>query len=927
MDGDKLKTKKEPPKKIKVWARVRPTAELATDSLELLTAQNRINIHFKKIPHYGLIDNSINDYTFKLDGVLHNASQEHVFSAVAADVVTSALDGYSGTLICYGQTGAGKTFTMTGTTENYENRGLIPRGLSHLFQEIDKRSIEQCITVRISYLEIYKEMMFDLLADVHKYIHNATASPPALELTENPDGVYVKGLSCHVANNLEEAFNLLFEGESNRIVAAHSLNRVSSRSHCIFTVNLEIKARSFSSPLFTLSKLNFVDLAGSERSDLTKATVRLASEAMYLNRSLCLLEQVVITLAKTSREQVCFRHCKLTHYLKQSIGGPCNTVLIANIRGEPEHLGETMYTLRFATRVRSVSIVPLVTQLFEPDSCKFCRSSQEKVAQLKTLEKEVEHLKEELTLKKNATSGQAPFPVTTKYKINLQCRKYLDGVVEDIRIASFKDVPVVMSALRDIYNCAEAEMEEKMKRKFLILEKATGRGLSKSPMSGQTPPDLTSAVEEDLVGDTDGTGFGVGSAPKYLQAEPSLSAQQMKKQTELRRRSANRKPTGKKGEGRGFSKSDKKVSASAKRSSRPLSPQDDGQLDQDIEEMDNEASELTRPSTPPSRASTFDEFKQGRGCEVNRILLENKQILASKKKEYNDLARIINDLKKEIDNVRENLETLRETREAEGPTYTDDGDIVITEDEFMAIKQLKNLKVMYHTQFPKLTPLRARVQYCENLVKQCRRRLLLEFDRWYVENFQGEEITDEKSAVSTQDSPAFGPAAGNVAATTSVTGGTPKVSMTSGMKGSTTSFTQAGTTAGQQSGLVAIGEKPGMESKMLIPSIVEDDIDTKVISPLFPQIMKRVPEDQVDFFSRRRLELLDNNEDSAAFYNAKMRVQRRKTYKSAIKQPQLSYHKKHTKTRLEQSPLLSQRKPGRCSPNFKNEQTFLLKGF
>ncbi|KAL8610516.1 Kinesin-like protein kif9 [Nucella lapillus] len=317
-------------KKVKVWARIRPTSNFAHDNLELLPDHKSVNVHLKRDPKKGVVNNQILDWSFKLDGIFHNATQEHVFSTVASDIVTSVMDGYNATLMCYGQTGAGKTFTITGATESYRHRGMIPRALSQLFREIEERP-EYSITVRISYLEIYNEMMYDLLSSLPEAESQPLGEP--MVVTENQDGTYVKGLASHLAQNEEEALNLLFEGETNRSIASHSLNRMSSRSHCIFTVYLESRSRVQSSAKYTVSKLNFVDLAGSERIGKSKSEGKMVTEAMYINKSLSFLEQVVIALADRHREHIPFRQSKLTHYLKDSIGGNCNTVLIANLWG------------------------------------------------------------------------------------------------------------------------------------------------------------------------------------------------------------------------------------------------------------------------------------------------------------------------------------------------------------------------------------------------------------------------------------------------------------------------------------------------------------------------------------------------------------------------------------------------------------------
>ena len=143
-----------------------------------------------------------------------------------------------------------------------------------------------------------------------------------------------------MVNNLTIFF--LFQGETNRIIAQHALNKRSSRSHCVFTIYIESHSRVESNTKYVSSKLNFVDLAGSERLGKTLSVGDTQVEAMYINKSLTFLEQAVIALADRRRDHVPFRQSKLTHVLKDSIGGKCNTLLIANVWGEAAHIEETV---------------------------------------------------------------------------------------------------------------------------------------------------------------------------------------------------------------------------------------------------------------------------------------------------------------------------------------------------------------------------------------------------------------------------------------------------------------------------------------------------------------------------------------------------------------------------------------------------------
>jgi kinesin family protein 6/9 len=206
------------------------------------------------------VNHQQNQWGFQFEKVLSNASQEVIYNLSSKEILTSALEGYSGCILCYGQTGAGKTFTMTGAQSDYKYRGILPRLLSSLYQEINSR-YEHNIKVSISYLELYNETLIDLLDE---------SSTAQLNIQEDHKGyVLVKGQTLRQADNEEDALQVLFEGENNKTVASHKLNKSSSRAHSVFTIHLEIRSKVESSEKVVMSKINLVDLAGSERTKKT----------------------------------------------------------------------------------------------------------------------------------------------------------------------------------------------------------------------------------------------------------------------------------------------------------------------------------------------------------------------------------------------------------------------------------------------------------------------------------------------------------------------------------------------------------------------------------------------------------------------------------------------------------------------------------
>jgi len=208
------------------------------------------------------------------------------------------------------------------------------------------------VTIRVSYVEIYNEMMFDLLnADTPTHMQNASN----LQIQDDTrGGVQIKNLSTVICDEEEDALNQFFEGNMNRTVTEHHLNKASSRSHCIFTMHIQSRSRVESQDKVTYSKLNLVDLAGSERTKKTGSEGLTLKEATFINKSLSYLEQVVIALCQTKRDHIPYRQAKLTNILRDSLGGNCKTVMLANIWAEPSHIEETISTLKFATRMLRV---------------------------------------------------------------------------------------------------------------------------------------------------------------------------------------------------------------------------------------------------------------------------------------------------------------------------------------------------------------------------------------------------------------------------------------------------------------------------------------------------------------------------------------------------------------------------------------------
>jgi hypothetical protein len=349
--------------------------------------------------------NETRQYSF--DRVLGpGVAQAEAHAAIASDVVDSVLAGYNGTVMSYGQTGAGKTFTIFGPEDGWiagperevtarldpsdpwggfvydndavagavgrdERRGVIPRSFEQIFAAIDRDAEEQPgveYFVSISMLQIYMECITDLL----------DPRQTNMQIREHPEtGVFVDGLTQLVVHNVTDALELIREGGRNRAVHTTAMNKVSTRSHVVLLVAVEQRpapgyATLPASPGAAAQAaprtgrrgvLTIVDLAGSERVGKSGSEGLRLEEAKRINRSLSALGNCVAALASGSAAHTPFRDSKLTRLLTGTLGGNSRTSLCANIGPAPRNHGENHSTLLFARRAMKVSTRASVNEL------------------------------------------------------------------------------------------------------------------------------------------------------------------------------------------------------------------------------------------------------------------------------------------------------------------------------------------------------------------------------------------------------------------------------------------------------------------------------------------------------------------------------------------------------------------------------------
>ena len=331
---------------VKVIARFRPMNELERTSgnEQVCVFTSPTSLQFNSTREK-------NVYRYNFDRIFTPSStQEDIYSFGVKEIIDSVLNGYNGTVLAYGQTSSGKTYTMQGEMEPPSTQGIIPRMISHVFKYIYNTEGTDFI-IKVSMIEIYQEKIRDLL-DITRVNLNIRE--------DNIKGIYVDGCSERYVGCPNDVLALLELGSSNRAQAATNMNEHSSRSHSIFilTINQTNKKDGGSK----IGKLYLVDLAGSEKISKTGATGHTLEEAKIINKSLTTLGRVINNLTDGKSTHVPYRESKLTRVLQESLGGNSKTCLIITCSPSIYNESETLSTLRFGERAKKIKNKPKINK-------------------------------------------------------------------------------------------------------------------------------------------------------------------------------------------------------------------------------------------------------------------------------------------------------------------------------------------------------------------------------------------------------------------------------------------------------------------------------------------------------------------------------------------------------------------------------------
>ncbi|CAE6252120.1 unnamed protein product [Arabidopsis arenosa] len=424
---------------VRVAVNIRPliTPELLNGCTDCITvAPNEPQVH-------------IGSHTFTYDFVYGNAGYpcSEIYNHCVAPLVDALFKGYNATVLAYGQTGSGKTYTMgTNYSGDSTNGGIIPNVMEDIFRRVETTKDSSELLIRVSFIEIFKEEVFDLLDSNSSALlkndsgvqakHTALSRAPIQIRETASGGITLAGVTEAEVKTKEEMGSYLARGSLCRATGSTNMNSQSSRSHAIFTITLEQKKIASGSCTTTedggedilCAKLHLVDLAGSERAKRTGADGMRLKEGIHINKGLLALGNVISALGDEKKRKegghVPYRDSKLTRLLQDSLGGNSKTVMIACVSPADTNAEETLNTLKYANRARNIQNKAVINR--DPAT-----------AQMQRMRSQIEQLQTELLFYRG-DSGAFDELQILKHKISLleASNRELQNELQERRVAS-----------------------------------------------------------------------------------------------------------------------------------------------------------------------------------------------------------------------------------------------------------------------------------------------------------------------------------------------------------------------------------------------------------------------------------------------------------------------------------------------------------
>ncbi|XP_055361584.1 kinesin-like protein KIF6 isoform X2 [Betta splendens] len=722
---------------IQIFGRVKPTKkktalQVTTSSKMVYSVNNEeptgANLEFvvPKDEADGIVNNKKECYMFRFKRVFDQAvKQEEIFENIAKPVADSVLAGYNGTIFAYGQTGSGKTFTITGGAEHYSDRGIIPRTLSYLYERFSQDS-SMVYTIHISYLEIYNETGYDLLDSRHEasrledlpaHVEGSDSrviTNPYVEVKEflyeqepiiiylfkkviimedSDQNIHLRNLSMQQSANEEEALNLLFLGDTNRMIAETPMNQASTRSHCIFT--LHICRRDPGSAILRRSKLHLVDLAGSDRVSKTRLNGHLLTEAKYINLSLHYLEQVIIALSEKNRFHVPFRNSTLTSVLRDSLGGNCMTSMIATIAVDKRNIDESISTCRFAQRVALIKNEAVLNEEVDPTLI---------IARLK---RENQLLKEELTLV-TGEQKEDQLAVEEIQKLEELIKAFLSDPDPEIRLSLGPDMRKIQYCFFLLKRMVLAKQEEGKRHRDGHYSAATAVQKEGLQSAQHNAGEVTRLREMLTQRDNE-----ISILVKMLKREKKRvnDAGQLVDITEGQRL------------------------ASKNGSTKPMLGE--GSTDTHSADRDTRAVQYLKkgPQLSLGKQEAFDMFIRDNEAHVS--IENNKSLLKQRSVDAKRLGEQLNEARNRITELKKQLVLRRKRRAVHVAVMGNEFEEEVDSVEENLRKQIEHEKKMYNSIIGQLKSLKMEIEHLQLLLEKAKVKLQKDFHNWWSQETTG----------------------------------------------------------------------------------------------------------------------------------------------------------------------------------------------
>ncbi|XP_025103879.1 kinesin-like protein KIF6 isoform X2 [Pomacea canaliculata] len=528
-------------------------------------------------------------------------------------------------------------------------------------------------------------------------------------LEDSDQNIHLKNLTVHQANTEEEALNLLFLGDTNRMIAETPMNQASSRSHCIFTIH--IVSRETGSATIRRSKLHLVDLAGSERVSKTGVNGQILTEAKYINLSLHYLEQVIVALSEKNRQHVPYRNSLMTSVLRDSLGGNCMTTMIATCSMEKKNMDESISTCRFAQRVAMIRNDVMVNEELDP-----------KLLIMK-LRQENKDLRDQLAL---ATGEQLQDELTED---DIQwCEDAVQRYLEDSDPHSYLSLG---PDLRKIQACFKIMKMRILQRPAPVQPQPIPQPESTPDVGPYSKTELKKLKDLLLQRDNE-----INILVNMLKREKkrAADAQASKEELDLRSVSQSSEANGHISHrtsellGKGdFEVPDRSNNKKTRQEVHPV-----------LENNDCMKNKILGPMSL-GRQEAFDIFM--RDYSQNQLIEENKQVLKQRYGQAKALGEKLNAAKQRINHLKGEVDQLR--------TQVGVSEEDLRKAEQSLREEMESEKMIYKETFVELRTMKTEIEHLQHLLEKAKVKLMKDFELWWAQQTTAINETESKAAIRT----------------------------------------------------------------------------------------------------------------------------------------------------------------------------------